>query len=270
MSSGADVPDHYTTTTRYAEYIETAHQNMITLAAEYRDDIIDSSPFTYTVVDPSDAFFMSGYVISDYPTVYDMYGKFLAGLDVEVLWNQIHSDAAYGAVINEMVSADNDILQDELDEQIADLFVQARSNNAVMTSTFIIAEANMRSKKIYALAKMLAELRIRFSELAQRRWETHLNWNLKVIDTFLKVNELFFSIQTKYLQDKATVDASNLLWPFTVLDHERVIVACLQGAVTSETKGPKGGGGMSNMSNIMGMAAGGMELVASAASLLAL
>lgn len=262
-SGGGDVPDVVTTITRYATYVEEAHQAMMWTAYNYREYLWDLTPFAaLSVANPTDAFFMAGHVIEDYPTVYDMYGKFMAGLDVEVLWNQIHTDAAYGLVINEAHNADSDIMEDELDEQIAELFAQAQTINAVMSSSFLIAEANMRSKKIYAMAKHLADLRIRFSELAQRRWEAHLDWNSRTTEVFLKVNELFFNLQTRYLQDKATIDTSNLLWPFTLLDHERSIVACMQGAMTSETKGLKGGGsGWSTAANIAGTAASIVSIV---------
>lgn len=243
------------TTVRYAPYIESAHTALITQAQTYGTAVIGNSPFaSLSVIDPSTAFFASGYAISSYPSVYDMYGKFLAGLDIEVLWNQVHQDTAYGAVINEIVSTDAALLEDELDAQIAELFAQARNINAVMSSSFIVAEGNMRDTKIKVVAKERADLRGKFTEIGQRRHEGHLNWNTKVIDTYLKMNELFFNTHGNYLQNKATIGSSNLLWPFTVLDHARVIIACLQGATDSKTKGETSG--WATAANVIGMAAG--------------
>ena len=81
--SGEGQPSDTTTTVRYPQYVEEAHQSFLELVATYRDAAIDDSPFAdWTDIEYSDAFFGSGYTIASFPSLYDMYGKFLAGLDI--------------------------------------------------------------------------------------------------------------------------------------------------------------------------------------------
>jgi hypothetical protein len=228
------------TTIRYASYIETAHQDMINDAHAWKEALIapSNSPYDdYTIPDPEGGFFAANTIISDYPSMYDMYGKFMAGLDLEQIWEQHHSDSAYGEVINEIVETESNLLEDELNAQLAQLKAGYRNANAVMSSSFIIADGNMRDTKVKAIAKLRSDLRARFTEIGQRRWETHLRWNDGVIARYLDINRLYFALKFDYVDKQSEQDSRHVLWPFTVLDSERVIMAALQGATNSKTKG---------------------------------
>ena len=49
----------------------------------------DSPYLDYEGIAIEAAFFSAGYTIASFPSLYDMYGKFMAGLDVDTLFSQI-------------------------------------------------------------------------------------------------------------------------------------------------------------------------------------
>jgi hypothetical protein len=258
-SSGGGGGDS-TTTVRYAGYIEDAHKDLITLAATNRADIIDSSPYgNYTVTDPDGAFFGAGYVISDFPSVYDMFGKFMAGLDIELLWNQEHSDSAYGTVVSEIVSADSSLLDDEVDSQVSQMKAGMRDIGSVMSTGFMVTEGNMRSDKVKAIAKEQADLRGRFAEIGQRRWEKHLDWNASIVKTQATLTQVYLDSYNKYVDASSTLDVRDLMWPFEVLNADMAIVGALQGAMNTKQKQEQGAAG--TVSGILGTVAAIAQIV---------
>jgi hypothetical protein len=255
-SSGGDTE----TTIRYAGYIEGAHKAMIQSAITLEAAIMDRNPYTALTIDePDDAFFGAAYTITSYPTLYDMFGKFVAGLDIEVLWNQEITDSVYGAVLNEIVAADSDMMDDELESQISKMKAGMRDINSVMATGFMVTDGNMRDTKIKALYKERADLRNHFATLGQDRWSKHLQWNQNVISQYMELNRLYWATKMDNLNIKGEMLSKDVLWGFTVLDHKRVIVACLQGATDSKVKGQEASKVGKAISGAMGGAAlGGM------------
>jgi len=255
-SSGGDTE----TTIRYAGYIEGAHKAMITSATTLEAAIMDRNPYTALTIDePDDAFFGAAYTITSYPTLYDMFGKFVAGLDIEVLWNQEMTDSIYGAVLNEIVAADSDMMDDELESQIAKMKAGMRDINSVMATGFMVTDGNMRDTKLKALYKERADLRNHFATLGHDRWSKHLQWNENVISQYMELNRLYWATKMDNLNIKGEMLSKDVLWGFTVLDHKRVIVACLQGATDSKVKGQESSKVGKAISGALGGAAmGGM------------
>src|SRR4030065_1621526 len=105
-----------TTTVKLPTYLETAHQEYLErvtshvarlLSDQDYDGEIDSSPYRdYVDKNFEDAFLGVGYIMSSFPSLYDMYGKFLAGLDVEVLFDEAFQETVNGQVISDLVSAE--------------------------------------------------------------------------------------------------------------------------------------------------------------------
>jgi len=70
-------------TIRYAGYIEKKHKAFLDEIVTRRTAAIDASPFANITPVAIDAAFLGvGFVIADFPSLYDMYGKFMAGLDI--------------------------------------------------------------------------------------------------------------------------------------------------------------------------------------------
>src|SRR4030043_881835 len=103
-------------TIRYAPYLEAIHQAFLAEIGTAATTAAANSPYVgYTDLDFEDAFYGAGFVISSFPSLYDMFGKFMAGLDVEVLYDGTFEDLINGAVVSNMISQEADILSDDLE-----------------------------------------------------------------------------------------------------------------------------------------------------------
>jgi len=224
-----------TSTVRYAPYIETEHKAFLTQTNAYVDLLIDDSPYAdFTDLDVDDGFFGVGYTLTSFPALYDLYGKFMAGLDVEALWRQVYNATVEGPEVNDMVSAESALLDDEIEETSLPRFqLGMRNVNAVHTSSFVIGKALIESAKIKQLAKTDSELRYKMVSVAADRWKTHLAWNESVTKFYPELLKLFVSAKMDVDVHNYELKSKNALWPFTVLDFHKANLGALQGAVST-------------------------------------
>jgi hypothetical protein len=222
---------------RFAPYIEEKHNAFLTEVASKRASLISSSPFSsYTDLSIESAFFGTGYVLSSFPSLYDMYGKFMAGLDCEVLFNQIFADVTDGTVINNLVSAESTRLSDEIDTETNPRFMLGqRDINSVMSSTFVVGKGVIEAQRVKALTRFSTELRYRLIPVASERFRTHLQWNRDVVTTYANVLKLYIAARTDVDNHNLQIAAKNVLWPFTVLEYERLALGALTGATNTKT-----------------------------------
>ena len=244
---------------RYAGYVEAKHKNFLGKIQEKRTSVIDSSPFFgYNDIPIDDAFFGANYIVSSFPALYDMFGKFVAGLDIDALASQIFEDTVNSTEVGDLVSAESALLQDEIDVKIIPGFEAGlRDINAVNASSYIIGRANvMGDAKIKSINKFSSELKYRLIPVAHERWKTHLDWNKGVISTYMQVMQLYFASAMDVHGFNYSMAAKNSLWPFTVLEYERAALGAMQGARTTSSKVAGGDEGI----NHLGAAASGAAM----------
>jgi hypothetical protein len=237
MGGGGGSSNPYTwTEIRYAPYIEARHSDFLNTVYSARVRAISNSPFAgYTDIEVDNAFFGAGYTISSFPSLYDMYGKFMAGLDIEALWTQEYNDTINSPVVNALIAAEGDLIDDEIETtSLPRLQTGMRDMNAVMSSSFVVGKSLIEDTRTKTIAKFSADLKYRLVPIAQERWNTHLNWNKLVIGTYAEIMKLYFSAKTDVDEINYAMAAKNTLWPFTVLDFERAAVGALQGSTTSK------------------------------------
>lgn len=237
MGGGGGSSNPYTwTEIRYAPYIEARHSDFLNSVYSARVGAISNSPFSaYTDIEVDDAFFGAGYTISSFPSLYDMYGKFMAGLDIEALWTQEYNDTIDSPVVSSLIAAEGDLIDDEIEQtSLPRLQTGMRDLNAVMSSSFVVGKSLIEDTRTKMVAKFSADLKYRLIPVAQERWNTHLNWNKLVIGTYAEIMKLYFSAKTDVDEINYAMAAKNTLWPFTVLDFERAAVGALQGATNSK------------------------------------
>ena len=204
---------------RYAEYIETKHSSFLTAVHDFRVATTGNSPFSgYTDIEVDDAFFGAGYTISSFPALYDMYGKFMAGLDIETLYNQTLEDTVNSTVVNDLVSAEGALLDDEINiNSTPRMQVGMRDINSVMSSSYVIAKSLIEDTRTKAISKFSAELKYRLLPMAQDRWSRHLNWNQNVVSTYMEVMKLYYAAKVDMDEANYNYKEKNTLWPLTVL-----------------------------------------------------
>lgn len=251
---------------RYADYIESAHQRFLNDTYSARRSATSGNPYRdFSNVRVDEGFFGAGHIIASFPALYDIYGKFAAGMDIEALWRQVLRESTNVGEVNQLVSAESALLQDELDSVVMPKFLAGmRDLNACMSSTFVIGRGLLLDSKQKNVAKFSAELKYKLVVMAQDRWKAHLMWNMEVINTYAKVIGLYFDAKDSVTRLNFEMHARRVAWPMEMLDHERANLGALQGATKSTSTytsgaagGPSRGAGMVGGA-ISGAAAGYM------------
>jgi len=257
MGGGGDSGGESTNEIRYAPYIESHHSTFLDIVATKRDAVIDDSPYlAYPSITYADAFFGAGFVISSFPSLYDMYGKFMAGLDVEVLFTQILDDSINNTAIDNRVSAHAGELEDDIIESATPRFVAGmRDINSVLSSSFVVGRAMLETARTKAVSRYDATLRHAMLPIATQRWATHLEWNRTVVHVYAEIMKLYFSAAMDLDNHNYAMDAKHRLWPFTVLDYNRAALGALTGA--TRTTSDVAGGGPSTSQKVIGGALSG-------------
>lgn len=224
---------------RYAPYIESKHQAFLDIVVAYRESLVGSSPFSsYVDLDIDPAFFGIGYILSDFPSLYDMYGKFMAGLDIEVLFNQSFENTVNGLVIRDLVSEEAADLSDDLENVAFPRFEAGmRDINSVLSSTFIVGKAMMETARTRAISKFSAQMRYAMIPHAIERWKTHLEWNKGVITLYTEIIKLYIAGKLDVDSHNYKIAEMNVLWPFTVIEYERAAIGAMQGATNTKQPG---------------------------------
>jgi hypothetical protein len=255
---GSSQPADTSTTIRYAPYIEVRHQDFLNTVYAQRLATINDSPFEdYVDIVVDDAFFGAGYTIASFPSLYDMFGKFMAGMDIEALWAQIYDDTVDSPVVSSLVTAEGALIDDEITiNSLPRMKTGMRDINSVMSSSFPIGQALIEDTRTKMVAKFSADLKYRLIPVAQERWQAHLNWNKLVIGTYSEIMKLYFSAKTDVDEINYSMAAKHRLWPFTVLDFERAALGALQGATNSKTDVA----GASTMSRVLSGALSGAAM----------
>ena len=183
---------------RYAPYIESKHTSFLTALQGFRIAATGNSPYAnYTDIEVEDAFFGVGYAISSFPSLYDMYGKFMAGLDIEVLYDQIFEDTVNSPVVSNLVAAEAALIDDEININSLPRFQTGmRDINSVMSSSFVIGKALIEDTRTKMVSKFSAELKYRLIPVVQDRWSKHLDWNKGVIGAYVELMKLYYSAKT--------------------------------------------------------------------------
>jgi len=254
------------TTLRYAKYIEDKHKAFLAEIVARRTAAIDNSPYAGIAdITTDEGFFGVGYTLASFPSLYDMYGKFMAGLDVEVLYSQIFGDLMEGPATGRLVSAEAAFLDDDMQTNlIPRLELGMRDLNATVSSTFVMGRALLEESRMKNIEKYSAELQYRLIPVAAQRWQTHLEWNKAVVATYAEIMKFYFSSKMDVDNHNTEMLAKNRLWPFTILDYERVAIAALQGA----TKGTQSTAGSSGIGRAISGALGGAAMGGIAGSMI--
>ncbi len=241
------------TTIRYAPYIEDAHEWLLETTKTYVESLKDSSPLSgFTAIPVDVGFFGTGFIMSDFPSLYDMGGKFVFGLDVDILFDQIYEETVNAPAVNDLVASESDDLDDIIDGDRLEFESGMHDINSLQSSAFVIGKALIETKKVQAVSKFSATTRVALIPTATERWGKHLEWNRGAITLYGEMMKLFFTIKSSIDKYNYEMTIADTLWPFAVLDYERVAVGTLNGATTSKTKESGGGGGW--LSGVLGIA----------------
>jgi hypothetical protein len=237
-------------TVRYAEYFEEAHTAILnnngsdfpvaSVVAAF-NSAYGRSPFgSATVIDVTGGFFSYGYSIASFPCLWDMFGKFMAGLDVHDLWGQTFNGIVASAEINQAVSAQSDYLDDDLRQRTLPRFEGGMRNiNAVQSSAFAIGRALIENNKVKAVNKFASEIRLRALDVSIEMWAKHLDWNTTVVGTYAKMYQLYYSVEMDANNQNVDMRMRDVLFDLSLFEYVRSMLGVVSGAMgTVQPQGP--------------------------------
>lgn len=250
-STGGDTQS----TVRYAPYLEAFHSQILnhggsdtpdssfadifnlTLNAspyvDYEQLDIDEGFFGMTVADPTVT-----YEIKNFPSLWDMFGKFMGGLDVHDLWGQIYEDVIQGPEIENAVTAQSELLQDEIDTNVMPRFLAGmRDINSVQSTAFVVGKSIIQSAHVKSINKFSSQIRLQALSISNEQWSRHLSWDESVIRTFADIFKLYYA--TRLDMDRANLEylAKDAMWNINLFENARSILGAMTGSAATSQSG---------------------------------
>jgi len=239
MSSGGGGGSDYEpeTVVRYAPYIEEKHKSFLNAVAAHQTQKINNSPFDdYIDIELESGFFGAGESILSSAALYDVFGKHMAALDIEELWDTAFNSTLTADAINDLSVAESALLDDEIDSEAKPEFLIAMMNaNAVTSSTFVIGNANIEKNRAKAMSAFNNNLIYTMISDAQARWNKSLDWNKSITELNARLHQMYYERKINVDNFNTKMAVEDTLWPFTVLEWERSALGALQGAASASS-----------------------------------
>lgn len=237
-------------TIRYAPHIEQNHKlllggNWNSNVAICVNNALGQSPYKdYERYDIDDAFFgrvpgdpSRTYEIRNFPSLFDMFGKFMAGLDVHVLWSDVYEDTVHGPEIAAAVSSQAELLDNEVRTKVLPQFLAGmRDINAIQSTTFVIGKAIIADSQVRQMNEFQSRLRLSAVELSGQLWRSHLDWSKGVIATYLEMTKLYYATRLDVDTKQLEYESLNRLWDLNLFDDARAMLGALNGSAATTNK----------------------------------
>lgn len=220
---------------RYPQYLEERHNQFITGTFNAVGDRIGNSPYaSITVTDISDAFFGTGLLITDYPSLYETFETYITDVNAETLFNSTLDDIINNPVISNDIASEALLLDDEIEQVALPRFTAGmRDINAVMSTGFIHGKVLLEANKIKAVNKYASALKVTAIGTAQQVWTEKLKWNIAKTELYMKLSQFYWLSYYDNLDTTNDIAVKNSLWPLTVYDYERAALGALSGGSAS-------------------------------------
>jgi hypothetical protein len=241
-------------TVRYAPYLENLHWQVLNNFNEYGADYtlmqafnaaLNSSPYTnVAAVDVDEGFFglrvddpTTTYEIKNFPSLWDMFGKFMAGQDIHDLWADIYEDVLHGPELADSVTAQSALLQDEINTNVLPKFLAGmRDINSVQSTTFVVGKAIIADSHVKAINKFSTDIRLRALDHSVSMFIKHLDWNSTVISTYAEMYKLYYSASMDITRDNLEFQVKDAMWKLNLFDPVRTMLGALSGSAASVNK----------------------------------
>jgi len=244
---GQTSPENKSVTVRYAPYIEEKHDALLGVVVNTRKDIITNSPYSsYIDQDANTSILGVGYTIADFPALYDMFGKYMSGFNIEVLWERIFNTQTQREEIDGIIQAQLSLINDNTIQTIPEFTLNMRDLNSINSSSFVVGKANLEQDRIKKLATISATAKFKVLSNITNESTCILNWKKNTTITYAELMKYYYLTVNESDEVNTDFNVIDKLWPFTVLDFERAALAAMQSkAITA-----KGGAGKRKRSDL--------------------
>lgn len=238
---GSDDSGNSTSTMHYAEFWENALSDMLNHSGEdsidksvYQaiNDALGGSPYGGGVfLDPAVGYFGSGYGLGDFPSLFDMYGKFMAGVDVHTLWEQTYAGLTSSPAVGGVIAAEGNRLSDDYEQvQYPRLHAGLRDIGAVHSSAFAMGRALLEFSRSRNLEDFSAKTQLALLDTSTKMWGPHLDWNRAVVESYHALQQGFQSNQREANSQNMEFAAKDGLWDLSLYEYGRAVLGAISGA----------------------------------------
>lgn len=206
---------------RNAPYIESAHTNMLTVAYANVLTAISNNPYDdYTEYDANDGYLGIGFTLASFPSLYDMFGKFLSGMDVESMLDKALDKFLNTDETENQMEGEKTIYDEGLSYQTRpQLCLAARDGNFVASSSFIVGAAQIEDQRIKDLATRKAEIQFALLPELNKHLNDYLNWQKNAITSYALTMKSYYTCQFNSDTMNYRMAYSDILWPLYVADY---------------------------------------------------
>lgn len=235
-------------TIRYAPYLEKIHRLNTGVDVEAplytmqqaMNAAFFKSPYKTGIefIDPNRGYFgvvegapERAYKLEDFPSLWDMFGKFMGGLDLHLLWGDVYEDVVHGPEIADSITAHSALLRDEIDSKVLPSFLAGmRDINAIQSTTFVIGKAVIYDTHTKAVSEFGGALRIAALDLSYKIWFKHLDWSTSVVTVYDGLFKSYFEIKLENDIKQLEYKVKDVLWDLGLFDYARSFIGALNGA----------------------------------------
>ncbi|MHA1481895.1 MAG: glycine zipper family protein [Candidatus Heimdallarchaeaceae archaeon] len=229
MSSSGGGSSDSKQTKRFAPYVENYHSALLNSVATFNTMLLDDSPYeTYSNQDVDTGVIGIGYTLASFPSLYDMFGKYMSGFDVEKVFDTVFEKLFTLPDINAVVNPITDLV-DETEDSISTVtyLLSQRELNAISCSTFVIKKAVLESRRLRMIAKISAEVKYKLLSLIATENNSYLNWRKNTIDSYSLLMKQYYIMSADATDANSIFGANNAIWNFTVLDFQRAVLGTM-------------------------------------------
>lgn len=216
---------------RFPPYLEAAHQEALETFGPIFTAAIGASPYSGRAdINIEDGFLGSGYTIAQFPSLFDMFGKFMAGLDIESLWSQIYEATTNGPEADSLIASFNTSSKDRMEQgSLPMLNAGMRDIGAINSSAYAIGKSLLESQRIKEVNNFETKVRFQMLVISADRWARHLDWNKSVIGTYTDLQKVYYAGALDVDQLNYKYKESDVLWDLNLFDYSRGILGALTG-----------------------------------------
>lgn len=231
------------TRVQFAEYIQEMHNAMLGTrvtsplynVAQAMNAAWRSNPYAgVTTVKAEDGFIGVGVTVGERTPLMTLFSMFMRDVDPKILWTQLYEDSVNSDQVTGAVVAQDALMQDEIDERIMPKFLAgSRDINAIHSSTFVIGKALLMDSKQKLIADFSAKLKLKQVDIAQARWEKHLNWNAAIVATYSDIMKLYYTAHFDSESRQLEYDVKEATWDLSIFEYGRSMLGALNGAAAA-------------------------------------
>lgn len=194
------------------------------------------------------------YKIWNFPSLFDMYGKFMAGLDIEILWTQTYYSMVNGPEAGNLIATfDQETRDTVLEGSYPALHAGMRDIGSINSSTFVIGRELLEAKRLKEVNKFSAQVKFQLLQMTNDRWIRHLEWNKNVVMVYNDMMKLYYTAEMDADAINYKYSEVEALWNLNLFEYARSML----GALTGTPANAKAAGGPSSIQKALGGALGG-------------